>query len=305
LEPIGFDVSRTYYTESQVKGFSDNALKTIKRTNLMSRLLFAKNIVKRITGESTVKGGQYMEESNIIWQNAHGWPNGYEAGDVMTNTIGWIRPFNFLFNWIGRSGAIAFIATVMTNLGSHDTRNIADMELGPSVMIIESCFCGKIDGMYPEQAISQAPLHAGVNTLVASTTLSNCPGGYLEPYMTRGLIWDRYNWIGNILTRLDVRKGIYPDPHFGHIIYEDFFKDLGTDKDVGTSFRNARNEYLPKDWDSTFIWVPPLDPENDPNGVLMPSAAGDSGIVLEHKYMAYYEYILYGDPAFNPYTPGD
>ncbi len=305
LEPIGFDVLRTYYTESQVKGFSDYALKTIQKTNLVSRLLFAPNIVRKITGENTVKGGQYMEESNVIWQNAHGWPNGYEAGDVMTNTIGWRPPFHFLFNMIGRTGAIAFIATVMTNLGSHDTRNVADMELGPSVMIIESCFCGKIDGMYPEQAISQTPLHAGVNALIASTTESNVPGGYMDPYMTRGLKWDRWNWVGIIINKLNARKGIYPEPHFGHIIYEDFFKDLGRDKDVGTALRNARNGYLPKDWDATFTWVPPLNPEKDAAGTLIPSAAGGSGIVLEHKYMAYYEYTLYGDPAFNPYTPSD
>ena len=297
IEPLGFDVYRTKNTESQVKGFSDEAIEKIQKVNLLSRLLFAPRLVKLVTGERTVKGGELMKDCNMIWQNAHGMPSGYEFGDVMTNSIGWRPVLNLIINWLSRTRLIPILNTGMTANGGHDTRNVAPMELGPSVMIIESCFCGKIDGMYPQQAISQAPIHAGVNALIGATTESNVPGGYLEPYFN----FDRYNIIANIITRINLRRGIWPDPHFGHIIYKDFYDDLGKDKDVGTALRNARNEYYPQDWESTFRWVPPLDDDlrsSSANVQLAPN-------VPEHKALSYYAYTLYGDPAFNPYIPNE
>jgi hypothetical protein len=292
LEPLGFDVYRTYTTESQVKGFSDSAINTMATQNLLSRLLFGRTLTKMISGEKKVVGGQLMEECNIIYQNAHGMPNYYEFGDVMTGTLGY-RPILYIIsNWLSRVGMNYFL-TPLTQLGTNNVRNIENMELGPSVMIIESCFTGKIDGMYPKQAISQAPLHAGVNALIASPTETNVPGGYLEPYLEKGLKWDRYNIIGNIANRLNARKGVYPEFHFGPVIYSDFYENLGLDQDVGTALRNAKNEYLPKDWDSKFKWVPPL-------------SAGGTNLapnVPEHKYLSYQEYCLYADPAFNPYFP--
>ena len=292
LEPLGFNVYRTYTTESQVKGFSDSAINAMASRNLLDRLLFGKTLTKIISGEKKVIGGQLMEECNIIWQNAHGMPNYYEFGDAVTSTLGF-RPFLYIIgNWLNRVG-VNYFSTPLTGHGTNNIRNIENMELGPSVMIIESCFTGKIDGMYPEQAISQAPLHAGVNALIASPTETNVPGGYLEPYLEKGIKWDRYNIIGNIANRLNVRKGIYPEFHFGPVIYADFYENLGLDQDVGTALRNARNEYLPKDWASTFKWVPPL------------SASGKNLApnVPEHKYLTYQEYCLYADPAFNPYLP--
>ncbi|MFW9852552.1 MAG: C25 family cysteine peptidase [Candidatus Thorarchaeota archaeon] len=295
LEPLGFDVYRTKNTESQVKGFTDSAINKMASQNLLSRLFFGKRLTRKISGEETVIGGKLMEECNIIFQNAHGMPNGYEFGDAATNNLGY-RPILYLLtNWASRAGSslASSFSTGLTAHGSNNIRNIEYMELGPSVMIVESCFVGKIDGMYPKQALCQASIHAGVNALIASPTETNVPGGYLEPYLERGLKWDRFNIIGNIVNRLNARKGIYPTPHFGGVIYKDFYNYLGLDQDVGTALRNARNSYLPKDWDSTFKWVPPL-------------AAGGVGLkpnVPEHKYLAYQEYCLYADPAFNPYLP--
>lgn len=299
LEPLGFEVLRTYTTESQVKGFTDEAINKIKNANLFSKLFTGTRTIRAITGEGTVKGGEYMQECNFIWQNAHGMPNGYESGDAVTGTVGW-KPLTFaLTNWISRAaipGLSAVMNTAMTTLGANYVRNVESLELGPSVMIIESCFCGKIDGMYPKQAISQTPIHNGVNALIASTTESNVPGGYLEPYLERGLKWDKYNIVGRIQAEIDARNGIYPDFHFGHIIYEGFYNNLGDDESVGEALRDARNDYLPRDIDSTFKWVPPLDSSGGTN--LAPN-------VPEHKYMAYYEYQLFGDPAFNPYVPNE
>ncbi|KYK24660.1 hypothetical protein AYK24_05920 [Thermoplasmatales archaeon SG8-52-4] len=292
LEPLGFKVYRTYNTESQVKGFSDSAINTMATQNLLSRLLFGKTLTKIVSGEKKVIGGELLEECNILYQNAHGMPNYYEFGDAATGTLGF-RPILYLIgNWLQRAGQ-NFFMTPLTQHGTHNIRNVENMKLGPSIMIIESCFTGKIDGMYPKQAISQAPLHAGINALIASPTETNVPGGYLEPYLEKGIKWDRYNIIGNIANRLNARKGNYPEFHFGPIIYSDFFEYLGLDQDVGTALRNARNDYLPKDWDATFKWVPPL-------------AAGGVNLapnVPEHKYLTYQEYCLYADPAFNPYMP--
>lgn len=296
LEPIGYKVYRTEYTESQVKGFTAKAISDMRTTNLLSRLFFGSWLTKKISGADLVKGGQRMEECNIIWQNAHGMPNYYEFGDAMTNTLGF-RPLLYIIaNWITRAGVPGIskmFNTAMTGHGTNNIRNTEYMELGPSVSVIESCFTGKIDGMYPPQAICQTVLHAGVNAVIASPTETNVPGGYLDPYLEKGVKWDRYNVLGRIAARSNARKGIYPAPHFGGIIYKDFYNNLGQGQDVGTALRNARNDYLSQDWDSTFKWVPPL-------------AAGGKGLapnVPEHKYLAYQEYCLYADPAFMPYVP--
>lgn len=299
LEPLGFEVYRTEFTASQAKGFSDAAIKKMKTTNLLSRLLFGSNMVRLLSGKEHVKGGQYMQECNIIWQNAHGWPNGYTSGDIVVHSLGY-KPLIYAFiNYCARSGVLTFLSTGLGGLGQYNTRNIDSMKLGPSIMIIESCFTGKIDGIYPKLAISLTPIHSGINALIASPTETNVPGGYLEPYLEKGIKWDKWNIIGRIIAKMNVKKGIYPDFHFGPLFHSFFYKELGKDKDVGTSLRNARNEYLPKDIESTFKWVPPLG-EYD-----RPTSAKLAPNVPEHKYMAYYEYLLYGDPAFNPYVPNE
>ncbi len=303
LEPLGFTVYRTKHTASQCKGFSDDAIKKIQKANLLSRILFAPRLVKMISGEDHVKGGKYLEECNIIWQNGHGMPNMYSLGDICTDTLGW-RFFPLLFNYLGRTlGYI--INTGLTIHGSFSTRNVENLNLGPSIMIVESCFTGKIDGLYPKTAISQAAIHAGVATYIAATTESNVPGGYLEPYGP-----GRYNIRGYIVSTLNAKKGIWPPAYFGHVIYRHFFNKLGEDKDVGTAFREARNLYLPEDINSTFRWVPPLSETG--TGILLKTTGSSTGSenngapnVPRHKYMTYYEYTLYGDPAFNPYIPGE
>jgi len=299
LEPSGFDVLRSKLTESQVEGFSDWAINEMKTRNILSRLLFGKNLFKLLNSEAVVVGGEYMVDSNFIWQNAHGMPNYYEFGDEAVSTLGF-RPLLYLItNYISRANVPAISLLMNTGVvakGTNSIRNMRDMELGPSVMIIESCFCGKIDGMNPKQSASQMPIHMGVNALVASTTESNIPGGYLDPYLEFPFKWDRYNIIGNILTRLDIRmNGAYPEFHFGHTIEHDFFSYLGQDQDTGTALHRARNEYLAQDWESSFQWVPPLSA----GGVELAEN------VPEHKLMAFYEYVLYGDPAFNPYVPNE
>ena len=172
---------------------------------------------------------------------------------------------------------------------------MATVEFGPSFMWLESCFCGKITGMYPKENIGQSFIHSGVNCLVASTTGSNIPGGYLDP--------KNYMFDTKLRTELNLRQwekkaeqGIYPEFHFGVKIYSDMCHYLSEDDaTVGRAFRDAKNQYLPEDEDWELWWSPPLSSGED----------AEYGTHIASKYTSFFEYVLYGDPAFNPYTPTD
>jgi len=300
LEPLGFEVSRLKNTYSGRVGFSDDAINKIKNANLLSRLLFSPRLVKLFLGEQHVKGAETLEESNFIWQNGHGMPHLYDLGDIGVGPLGW-RFFPLALQYLARTTPLP-IQTGLSGLGSYTSRGVEYLNLGPSVTIVESCFTGKIDGLYPKTSVCLAHLHAGAATYIASTTETNVPGGYLEPYYK----WDRYNIIGKIVTYKNIKKGIYPEPYFGQLIESDFYENLGKDQDVGTALRNARNVYLDKDWDNTFVWVPPLESENGAlsGQVLIKTASGGTN-APDNKYMSYLGYQLYGDPAFNPYVPNE
>jgi len=300
LEPLGFDVSRLKNTYSGRVGFSDDAINKIKKANLLSRLLFAPNLVKLFLGEQHVKGAETMEESNFIWQNGHGMPHLYDLGDIGVGPLGW-RFFPLALQYLARTTPLP-IQTGLSGLGSYTSRGVEYLNLGPSVTIVESCFTGKIDGLYPKTSVCLAHLHAGEAAYIASTTETNVPGGYLEPYYK----WDRYNIIGKIVTYKNIKKGIYPEPYFGQLIESDFYENLGKDQDVGTALRNARNVYLDKDWDNTFVWVPPLESTNGAlTGQLFIKTGSGGTNAPDNKYMSYLGYQLYGDPAFNPYVPNE
>jgi hypothetical protein len=198
----------------------------------------------------------------------------------------------------------------LSDHGYYNTRNVENMDLGPSFLWIESCICGKIDGVYPKQGISQVYLHAGCNAVIAATTSSNVPGGYLEPKRTK------YDFPGQTLLRyikasLNARKDIYPEQHFGFKIYIDLCEELRENDDVslGLAFRNARNRYLPEDAEWEVWWSPPLIKtgivELDKQLSNSMAAQGDAGLDprLDNKFMSFQEYTLYGDPAFTPYVP--
>jgi hypothetical protein len=111
---------------------------------------------------------------------------------------------------------------------------------------------------------------------------------------------------------LDLKlKGVYPDAHFGAVIAEDFIVDLiENDSTTGMALRNAKNVYLEKDANATFLWTPPLTFTTGISQLdeeIMPSMGSrcfnkDQGsLEMEKKYVALHEFALYGDPAFNPY----
>lgn len=84
----GFDVTRTYFTQSQRVGYSDEALNKIKTAGVLNMLFFPKFEIKMVSGEKVVKGGQYQEESNVIYENGHGSMHLYEFGDVFMWGLG-------------------------------------------------------------------------------------------------------------------------------------------------------------------------------------------------------------------------
>jgi len=218
------------------------------------------------------KGGEYQLESNYIFAFDHGSHYLYEAGDALE-----LDPFG-----LG-------LKTGLSGKGSFDVRHVVNMPYKPSVAFIESCLVGKIEGMIPENCLSQAYIHAGVNAFIASTRYTADPG-YLEPgRIFPGFgIWGYVNATKNLWL-----KGEYPDLHFGALLAEDFVLDLiKNDSTTGMALRNAKNKYLPKDANSTFLWTPPL--------ITSPSSIEETK-AMEKKYVCIHEFTLYGDPAFNPY----
>ena len=167
--------------------------------------------------------------------------------------------------------------------------------MGPSFMFLDSCTCGKIDGVPPKQSVSMSLLHTGVGTLVASTTGSNIPGGYLpgknKMYDTPLSVWKaKRTWEKN------AENGIYPDLHFGFKVFEDMCAFMEEeDCSVGEALKLSKNKYLPEDIDWELWWTPPLSSSAD--------APDYFGKHEEAKYTTYFEFTLYGDPAFNPYEP--
>jgi len=224
-----------------------------------------------LLGELIGKAGQYQLDSNYIFAFNHGSFYLFEGGDMLE-----FDPFG-----LG-------LKTGLSGKGSFDVRHVVNMDYGPSMVFIESCLVGKTEGLSPYNTLSQAFIHAGVNTFIASTRYTADPG-YLEP----GLIFEGFGFKGFVNAALNLLlNGQYPDLHFGALIAEDYILDLITnDTTTGIALRNAKNYYLPKDANSTFLWTPPL---------------GDSDYderALDKKYVAIHEFILFGDPAFNPYEP--
>jgi hypothetical protein len=149
-------------------------------------------------------------------------------------------------------------------------------------------------GIYPQTIASQAFIHAGANAIIASDTGSNIPGGYLPE--------KKHMWDTRLETKIKYRQwekkadeGIYPEFHFGQKIYHDMCLYLKDDATIGKAFRDAKNRYLPEDADWELWWSPPLQH----------GAPAGYGKFLSSKYVTYQEFVLYGDPAFNPYVPGE
>jgi len=299
VEPMGFDTTRCTYFEAMRKGLSDETITKLKRANLLNLFLLSKLQLKLLIGENNVKGGEYQEDSNFIIINGHGAPYGYYTGNEALAGLGLGYVFlPLLLQVIPRISEPIGPGASLGGLGFFGLRSMEIMDFGPSFMFFETCLVGTIEGRYPKTCISQAYLHAGMNSIIVSPTPSNVPGGYLEPYRPDSTILGGIP--GYIKAVLDARKGIYPETHFGEKLFEDMMEEFKEkDSTVGLALRNARNKYLPEDANWTMYWNPPLSLKS--LGLLGGKAAKTPAV--DAKYTCYQEYCLYGDPAFNPYEP--
>ncbi|HEB37540.1 MAG TPA: hypothetical protein ENI14_02635 [Thermoplasmatales archaeon] len=310
-KPMGFNVVEAYEEEAMREGFSDDAINEIKKVNLKTRLTINKHKLEKIAGEDVVKGGEIFEKSNFIWANAHGNKDVFAMDGSELKTAGTISPLYQLIKYgspLIMGGFLGPGASLSIH-GAYNPREVEVMEFGPSFMWLESCICGKIDGLYPKTNIGQTLLHAGITSLIASSTESNIAGGYLEPkkgmYDTPFSVRRAYR---NATSNAE--KGIYPAPHFGYKIYTDLCNELKEkNATVGLALRDAKNNYLPYDANWTLWWSPPLICTYNYNlmqkFIDMAKEMNKQGKskMLKNKYFSFQEYVLYGDPAFNPYEP--
>ncbi len=316
---LGFDVETRLNEASMLQGFSDDALNKLKTASLWNRLTFSKRMVKNLASDEEVNGKEVLEKSNFIWATGHGSPFGfgmdgpdlvYSAYDglllnaprVWSNVLQRLFSPYFLSSFWGPGGGLG-------KAGEYTSQHVSKLELGPSFMWLESCFCGRITGIYPENSVNQAFIHAGLASLVASTTGSNIPGGYLEP---KNNMWDTFLSVNRLKRQWDkeIDEGNYPELHFGWKIYDDLCHMVAEENmSVGHALRDARNQYLPDDAEWELWWSPPLslvlDGEAYKDFIKRTSGADTSGYGphLAEKFTSFNEYVLYGDPAFNPYEP--
>ena len=82
------------------------------------------------------------------------------------------------------------------------------------------------------------------------------------------------------------------------------------DVDIGTALRNAKNNFLPDQFDVTYRWTPPLSisssvPDYVREGIYegTKTTGSSGGTFPVEKYCTIYQINLLGDPAFNPYEP--
>jgi hypothetical protein len=315
-EPLGFNVQGALFEEAMREGLSDEAINKIKQATLFNKLFFNKNMVRRIAGEGSVIGGEIFETSNFIFANGHGCQNFYGmAGNDLTAT----GLFGPIISWILRETMVPALGGFMgpggdlSKVGDYTSREVSNMQLGPSFMWLESCICGKIDGVYPKASITQAHLHSGLAAMVSSSTGSNIGGGYLDPKNMKYdlLLMTKLKYLKN--KNIDWKNEEFDTAHFGFKLYGDLTDDLRDNNvSIGLAFRNSRNNYFTDEeveWE--VWWTPPLIStgstvfDNDLNSLLAASSASPAGKgpMMDSKYVSYQEYLLFGDPAFNPYEP--
>lgn len=313
VESLGFNTTYIRENDAGYQGYSNEAIQKLKTANLLNILMMSKRQLRNAVGAENVQGKILQENSNFILANAHGQQHLFTMGDVGVSSLGLGLPNGILNKILTQVSSIFGYGPgyTLTDHMYYNPRNVENMDLGPSFLWIESCICGKIDGVYPKQNIMQTYLHAGCNVIVASTTTSNIPGGYLEPKKTM------YDFPGQAFIRtlqwaMKARQGIYPDQHFGFKIYTDTCNQLKQGgKSVGEAFKNARNDYLPQDADWEVWWSPPLiytgihalDEEYQNSLIKRTATTSQLDPRLDNKFQSFFEYHVYGDPAFVPYVP--
>lgn len=250
-----------------------------------------------------VIGGQIEKNSNFIISDSHAIWFEKEHGDVLLHSLG--MPFSRLgiFEFLSRFFPLP-LRSPLDLKGAFDVREVSNVDMGPSVMLVEGCGSGKIDGMPPKMSLANTYLHAGVNAYISPTTLSAFYGA-LEPRFGEGI---GFGILGYLKAKRDARAGEYPPVHFNQWIFEHALFDMfENDISIGTALRNAKNAYLPDQLEKTYRWTPPLSissrlPLQIVEDILTTKTEADNRFPVE-KYCTIYQINLLGDPAFNPYEP--
>jgi hypothetical protein len=327
FEQGGFNAQSAERGAAQRVGFSVDALREIKKDGILNRLLFPIGLAKRrqgvqnweslITPEWWVKalgdssklvtGGELEKNSNLIISDSHAIFFEKESGDVLMGSIGGPR---ILYQLLARYVPIFPFMTPLLNLGSFSVREVSNTEMGPSVMMVEGCGSGKIDGFLPTNSLASAYLHAGANAYMSPTTFSAFYGALEPRFGSKGI---GFGIAGYLKAMSNLRKGQYTPVYFNQYIFEHAILEM-SDKnvDIGTALRNAKNAFLPAQFDITFRWTPPLsissslpyDVQQQINDNIKPTAGGGEDLTFPvEKYCTIYQMNLLGDPAFNPYEP--
>jgi len=181
-------------------------------------------------------------------------------------------------SWFSRLFTSTGMRSGFSMHGAYTVRHVANMDFGPSTLFLQSCITGRIDGLLPENCLTQAYLHSGMNAIVA-------------PTRHQGIVFPGITPLEFMKTSINyLIKEEYPDLHFGALIAEEFFNNLiQDDATVGMAFRTAKNNFLQIDGDFAFITGAKLLTQKEEN--------------MDLKHACHRVWILYGDPAFNPYQP--
>jgi len=306
-ETLGFNVETAFHHEAMLEGFSDEAISKIKTATLWNRLTYSPSQIREYAGEGVVKGKEIMENSNLIWLTGHGsiYNLGLEGSDLVSSGTSFLRlnlwqkfykrfisPY-FMFGFWGPGSG-------HKGIGEYYPRLTSTLDMGPSLLWLESCFCGKISGVTPEANVGQGIIHAGVGGMIASTCGANIAGGYL-PEKPAFADTDIGTWLRHKQWERKAAQDIYPDFHLGPKIYADMTSYLADGLSVGEALRNSRNQYLAEDEDWHLWWSPPLSSLSLGDEAPEPVLGYDNHMGPKHSSFNMYQ--LYGDPAFKPFIP--
>lgn len=154
-------------------------------------------------GGSDVAGATLQQSSNYIWGGAHGFYCWYAI------------------TLAGAGLGLPVPTEVQDQDSVFDCVRVREMKFGPSVHFMVSCVTGRIDGLLPQNCLSQAYLHAGEVCYIGATR------------STYGPIYP---------TNLIVAQA---GSNTGGTIAINFFTGLcADDKPLGLAFRDAKNDYF-------------------------------------------------------------
>ena len=198
FEQGGFNAQSAERGAAQREGYTAGQLQEIKKDGFLNKILFPRGLVNRRQGFENIEslfspewwiktlgdssdlviGGELEQNSNLIISDSHAIWFEKEHGDVLMHSLGGPR---ILYQILSRY--LPFIPLFRSPLdvkGAYTVRDVSAMEMGPSLMLVEGCGSGKIDGFLPTNSLANSYLHAGVNAYISPTTLSAFYGA-LEP----------------------------------------------------------------------------------------------------------------------------